>query len=125
MEGRRLPDNWNRHHVFHSKRWYRHGFERTNFRNHKGLLVPMPIELHKDLHANVPPPPKPLRWMMHQCIEVLDATAPTEHAWGVLAAQEYFYDLADSYRTGEADIAHRIANNLSQQLGYITLKVAA
>lgn len=47
-----------RHHVASERRWYTTPTEKK-YREMSGLVLHLANQPHRDLHANVPPPPKP------------------------------------------------------------------
>ena len=103
----------NRHHVWFERGDYLTRFERR-LRQHRGFIIPMLIEPHRELHANVPPPPKPNH---HQTAALLDNIdqfdiAPVHHA----------IELFESWSEREGKIAQNaleIAENLTMQGEYM------
>lgn len=58
-DGRELyKGEFSRHHVIHERRWYRTPTEKA-FRGMGGMVLTLSNSAHRELHANVPPPPKP------------------------------------------------------------------
>jgi len=104
----------NRHHAFFTRCWYRTKPERE-LRQHKGLIVPMWITVHDDLHANIPPPPKPNARVVAQALHYLGelpdvVTNDPVRCIGELA--DFLYSRSDR-------VAERIGENLTKQLVYI------
>lgn len=104
----------NRHHAFFTRCWYKTPQERA-LRSHKGLIVPMWVPIHKDLHAEVQAPPKPNARVLAQSLHYLDSlpevvTNDPVRCIGELA--EYLYTRTDK-------LAERIGENLAKQLVYI------
>ncbi len=62
---------FNQHHVLWQRTSYRASHEKA-LRTHRGLVVPMDIGIHKDLHARVPTPPKPDHRLVCGSLEMLD-----------------------------------------------------
>lgn len=62
---------FNQHHVLWQRTSYRASHEKA-LRTHRGLVVPMDIGVHKDLHARVPIPPKPDHRLVCGSLEMLD-----------------------------------------------------
>ena len=109
----------NYHHVFFEKNLYKGSFEKM-FRNHVGLVLPLNEEVHSYLHRIVPPPPKPLREEMADCMEFIRDRDKWNHLdnpyWGIEATMQYFvYRGADKPEHEER--CHDIRHNLAQQIG--------
>lgn len=58
----------NRHHPFWEKGWYTPKEDR-DFRSIGGLVIPLWIPVHDDIHSNVLPPPKPSKRLQEQVAE--------------------------------------------------------
>jgi len=102
-----------RHHVFFNRSYYKSRLEKQ-FRTHKALVIPMDVQIHKDLHAEVPPPPKPSPRLIYGAIGVLSTLDTFEPVNTVLTLSEHFLEL-------DSNLAHRIGHNLLHQAGYIQL----
>ncbi len=110
----------NRHHVMHYARWYQTPTERL-FRNIEGLVLPLYVPEHNELHANVPPPLKPTRPLMEQVTEYAHELYddPYEQFNKLV---HFIGDIANSSWSCErADEAFRLHENLIAQAGYIEL----
>lgn len=58
-DGRELfPAECSRHHVASERKWYKSTAEKK-FRAMGGMILHLANQPHRDLHANVPPPPVP------------------------------------------------------------------
>jgi len=58
-DGRVLyPAECSRHHIASERNWYKTPSEKK-YREMSGLVLHLANQPHRDLHANVPPPPKP------------------------------------------------------------------
>ena len=102
-----------RHHVWFERAAYRTRLERK-LRMHRGFVVPSLIEVHRELHAHVPPPPKPNHHQIAGLLDHMDEADPTP----MHTAIEYFEELAT--RNGIMSIdAAAIADNLHQQGEYL------
>lgn len=104
-----------RHHFFWEKKDYRTKLEKK-FRTHEGLVTPLmdhndPNHLY--LHHKLDPPLKPERYMMAECIDLLQETPREGLYWGVHALIEYF-DGADP----------EISEHLCMQLGYLAMDLS-
>lgn len=111
----------NLHHVMHYRRWYKSNAEKM-FRNMSGLVLPLNVGVHNDLHATVPPPPKPSRGM----IERITNFAHDQYAGDVFEAFDnivrFVGDVANSSWSSEvADEAFRLHENLALQGRYVEL----
>jgi len=54
---------YDRHHVLWTRREQQKTRMNRLLRNHPGLIIPLPVSVHRDLHAEIPPPivpPPPL-----------------------------------------------------------------
>ena len=97
----------NRHHSFWMRRNYKTPLERA-FRNHHGLVIPTDVDLHKELHAHMSPPPKPNRDLMIGIINNLEDHHLTHPLDGLLFTIDYVEDRNE-----------RLTNHLVTQLGYL------
>lgn len=100
----------NRHHTFWQRRSYKTPLERA-FRNHQGLVIPTPIDQHRDLHAHLLPPPKPSRDLMVGIINNLERPIR-----GRLDGLLFTLDYLDTQSQAENLSAH-----LTKQLGYLVI----
>jgi hypothetical protein len=91
------------------RRDYKTPIERA-FRNHHGLVVPVSLEAHAELHANLYPPPKPHRELMLGILNNLEEYNLSNPLDGIEATIDYL-------ETG------RIRKHLILQIGYLTLGV--
>ena len=58
-DGRALYESeTQRHHIASERKWYKTPTERK-YREMNGMVLRLAIQSHRELHANVPPPPKP------------------------------------------------------------------
>ena len=73
----KTPKGINWHHTVWCRAWYKTCAEK-NFRLHSGLIVPMHIPVHNELHANIPPPPKPTRESMLGATALLNDLSDTQ-----------------------------------------------
>ena len=116
-EAIQIPIGYNKHHVFWPRKDYKTKVEK-NFRQHYGLVVPTPIINHNILHSRVSSPDKPGRVQMLDCMEYLDSLPDAVKMagfWGVERSAQFFE------REGREDIAQ----NLTEQLGYLSLKLVS
>lgn len=107
-------DKPNRHHVYSERRWYRTPLERY-VRSHFGMLVPMYVQVHKELHANVPPPPKPNQRLLLMTAKFLDDLPDSTLANQPQAIRE----LAQAHLELDDKLAQRIGANMIDQLHFI------
>lgn len=105
---------YNCHHSFWNRSWYRSPIQRA-LRQHEGLVVPMYEQVHRDLHADMPPPPRPNSAQILGALGMLDRLSsqtlsrPPET---VLALSEHFLLQDDS-------TAQRIGHHLLRQSAWI------
>lgn len=111
----------NNHHVFFEKRWYKSQVEHR-FRNLGGLVLPMHVPPHNDLHANIPPPPKPSKQLMERVINFSHDMYGSDAYDEFTQITHFIGDVANSSWSPErADEAFRIHENLVAQSTYIEL----
>lgn len=103
-----------RHHVLFEKRWYHTPLEK-HVRNHYGLLVPMYLQPHRELHANVQPPPKPNQRLLLATAELLDNLPNSTLA----NPPQVVLAVAEDMLGRDDKLAQRIGHNLLEQSGYI------
>lgn len=117
-----------RHHIFWKEDEYS-GRVNKGFREHPGLIVPLPsIQIHDGLHKSLPiPPPKPLRNEMLDCTDLLSITPDpikTDITWGVKLAAQFFGNLAVE-ENRHARRQQAIADHLTTQLNYLLMNALA
>lgn len=100
---------YNRHHTFWMRRDYKTPIERA-FRNHHGLVIPVDVDVHAELHANLYPPPKPHRELMLGILNNLEEYNLANPLDGLEITIDYL-------ETG------RIRKHLIQQLGFLAVEV--
>lgn len=115
------PKGYNRHHLWYARSDYRQGLRRA-FRNFQGNVIPVLVESHNELHANLPPPPIPSRRQMLDGMDVLSEADPRSITSGAIALAAYFYGEALRLAPEQSEKALRISEHLNQQLGYLTLE---
>lgn len=119
--GEEIPDSLaDNHHVIYYKRWYKTTHEKF-YRNMSGLVLPMYNPVHKDLHANVPPPLKTTTEFMLNIIDyALTDIEEKEPYPRFLEIVKYIGDVANtSWNEQRVDEATRLYNNLEQQNDYL------
>ena len=105
---------FNQHHTLWQRRSYRTPAEKA-LRTHRGLVVPMDIGVHKDLHAIVPIPSKPDHRLVCASLEMLD-DLPRD----VLNNPPETVDAyAEWLMTQKRGLATRIGKNLFRQAKFI------
>lgn len=111
----------NHHHLWFERRSYAHGFER-HFRNYGGFVIKTAVTTHNDLHAEVPPPPKPSHDLMTGLMLQMD-TAPPEvqkdiekfGVRGLHLAIAYLDEYKRHQKYDEMVYCHVIQKNLERQ----------
>ena len=109
-----MPHDVNNHHALWQRAWYKSPIEKC-LRTHRGLIVPIQIEVHKELHADIPPPPKPSGRLILGALAMLDEL-PTRILADPPQAIGYLHD---HWSRMHDQRANRIAENIGQQLVYI------
>ena len=105
---------FNSHHTFWTRASYKTSLEKA-LRNHDGLVVPLLVPVHRELHAHIDPPPKPDKRLIISSLEFLDdlplSTLTNE--------PETISALAEHYSSLRNGLATRIGKHLCRQLVYI------
>lgn len=104
----------NRHHTYYLRSWYRTPILRT-LRNHPLVVNDMEVSLHKQLHAELLPPPRQTPDLALGAISLLNELRDDGYHTPVnvhLALAEYYFDRRDK-------LATRIGVNIMRQTGYI------
>ena len=106
---------WDRHHVLFNRRDHeRSGRMQRALRRHPGLIIPLPVLVHRELHREVPPVQVPSKDLAGVLIGELDSNPST----GFKAVVDRLGELAakDGRMSEEA---FRISNNLIVQANFI------
>lgn len=107
-----MGKNFNHHHVWFNRCEYKEPIAHQ-FREFEGFVVPMLKVVHKELHDDVLPPPKPSEEQMIGCLGFIalntQETTP-DPLWAVERAIQYF--------TFEEETGVR--DNLVQQMEYLS-----
>jgi len=104
----------NDHHVLWCRRWYKTPLEKA-IRGHTGLVVPMYVGTHRELHANLAPPPKPNSRIILGSLAMLNELSfktLSDPRQTVLALTEHMLEKDDRS-------AQRIGHHLLKQLAFI------
>lgn len=100
------------HHLAWQRRDYRTPLERQ-YRYHKGMVVPnVPNVDHKELHANIPPPPKPTVELMSGALIRLSETDLILPLDGLFAVSGYMFER-------DTRLSVKIGEHLIRQAGYL------
>lgn len=105
---------YNRHHCLWARNHYKTSLEKA-LRNHDGLVVPLLVPIHRELHAHIDPPPKPDKRLIMGSLEFLDdllLSTLTNEPDTIRAYSEYLFEQ-------KMGLATRIGKNLVRQLVYI------
>jgi len=102
------PGEVNNHHVWFNRRRYTSPLDKK-FRNLGGFVLPTLIPPHKELHAEVPPPPKPHPSLMRATIQFASGMAHEN-------VYDQFLELATFLEDRAPD---RIVENLQAQTPFI------
>lgn len=112
----------NYHHLWFHKPDYRSKAEKE-FRNHKGLVLPLPIPVHDYLHMIVSAPPKFKKQEMEDCLYFVEQSEEQDNTgnkfWGAEAVMRYTVFL-EMDNPAVAERAHDIRWNLAQQIGIMS-----
>lgn len=105
---------FNSHHSHWNRAWYTTSLEKT-LRSHEGLIVPLYLDTHRELHANIDAPPKPNTQTILGALAMLDDLPQNI----ISNPPECIATLAEYYGSLRQNTATRLAKNLNRQLGYI------
>lgn len=113
----------NRHHLFFERNSYKSVLQLA-FRDTVGLVIPVPVHAHQELHAVLKPPLMPSAAMMAGCIkrlsEVDPALASGDPFYGLYAAAEFLINYAELVPDAAlATRAQRISRHLELQAGIL------
>jgi hypothetical protein len=112
----------NSHHLFWTRREYLTHLEK-NLREHRGFVLPIDVEAHRELHADLNPPPKPnARQIRHLLGEVGDFQLGRGRLYCVYHAIDFFNVMSHSHNELYQANALDIAEHLETQLHYLTYK---
>ena len=104
-----------RHHTFFERGWYTSPLDKV-FRGYQGFVVPLPLEVHRDLHAIIKAPIKPNAPTMRGILDTIEKYKPEDHE-AVLLHTVAFLEAKASRTENELDsrILQRIGSNLLSQ----------
>lgn len=109
----------NRHHVMFESNRYTDSFGRA-YRNLSGLVLPMLVEVHNELHAEVLPPIKPCKLLMVDIIQTAQRLPDMPVYDQFQAFSNRFYQLSQTNSHTRINYeAGRIHDNLQQQNEFI------
>lgn len=101
-----------RHHISWRRADYRTPLERQ-YRNHRGLIVPnVPNPDHRELHANIAPPPKPTQDLMAGALARLYQTELLLPLDGAFAVAEYMFER-------DTKLSNKIGEHLLSQIAFL------
>lgn len=109
-----------KHHLFFEKWQYKTPKEKQFRRFGAFVIKNVPLEVHKKLHSEVPPPPKPYPKEMFGCIQAV-VSSERKHddpLWGAESAMQYFVWRGATYPETEPH-CREIRWNLAKQIGIL------
>lgn len=104
----------NRHHLWYCKESYKSPLEKA-LRGHRAFIFPMYVEIHNDLHANIYPPQKPDRYLIHETLQLVNGLPDSI----LYEPCELISEVADLYIARGTRKSINIAQNLLRQSVYI------
>lgn len=108
----RMGGEINKHHPIHERRSYT-TYEEKRFRN--GIIVPMYVEAHRDLHGYVDAPPKPTREQILGALAMIDDLPHRVRQDPV----ELVQCTSDYFLSDRSALAQAMGENLARQLVFI------
>lgn len=111
----------NRHHVSWANRNYKTQTEKR-YRNMAGMVLPLLVTEHRELHAHIKPPPKPSHALMQHAIAFNSAIDMRTDVYGQFEQMiEFFADIGDmSQRVSESKTSRAIAANFVLQEAFVS-----
>ena len=109
-----MERDFNYHHLLWTRASYKTPLEKQ-IRNHKLLKTPIYQDAHKELHAEIPPPPKPNAELICGMLLVLNQLEPVKHPEidATLALSEFCLELDNR-------VAQRLGHHFLAQAVYLT-----
>jgi len=109
-----MERDWNVHHLFWQRASYKTPLEKR-LRNHRLVKTALYQDVHKELHAELLPPPKPNAELICGMLLVLNELEPTPRPEidATLALSEYCLERDDR-------VAQRIGHHLLAQAVFLT-----
>lgn len=107
-------------HIWWTKFEYRTP-EEKRFRSFGAFVIGcVPLEVHKQLHHDVGPPPKPYRWEMQPCMEFAQESQRNHDnpLWGVESAIQFYVVRGIEFPETEPH-CREIRWNLAKQIGVL------
>ncbi len=107
------------HHALWARRNYRTSQEKL-LRRSEGLVLPVYIQAHRELHFNVEPPQKPSKWLTERLIEFThDDYEPNVYDKFYNIIQHLGNIANTSWSDERANEAYDLHYNFVRQYGYI------
>lgn len=109
-----------KHHIWY-ERWQYKTKQEKQFRSFGAFVIKnVPAEIHKQLHHEVSPAPKPYPKEMFGCLEAVSASfrSHDDPLWGVESAMQYFVWRGAVYPETEPH-CRVIRWNLAKQIGIL------
>lgn len=109
----------NKHHVLYESAVWRSRDDTRTLRNKPGLIIPLDIDVHRDLHRNITSVPVPDRYM---AARVLRTFKPARHILDTMDILCHsFYEATEHPRATklEQELGHLIISSIEAQREYI------
>lgn len=114
--------DFNKHHIFARCTAKGKGKKAHDFINQRGLVLPMVVGVHKELHANVDFPPLPSITLIHRMSEITGYMRESNPYERFIQIADHFDSLARNCpNTDHRRQCERIADNLAQQAPFVLL----
>lgn len=116
-----MEKGWNKHHTSWCKnQWYKDGVSKR-IREHPGMIIPLPIPLHNELHREIRPIAPPIRDLGLVALSHLQALGSTDPKFVLPLQADYLWYIAEA----DTQIGHeafKYADHLEQQLAFLGLR---
>lgn len=116
-----MEKGYNRHHLNWCKNaWYRDGIAKR-IREHPGMIIPLPIQLHRELHQEIKPILPPKRMLGTVALSHLHGVGSTDPGFVIPLQADYLWHIAE-LDTELGHEAFKYADHLEQQISFLGLR---
>lgn len=108
----KYTEGYNNHHLNWERRSYTTSVEKA-FKNHPAMVFLMDIQVHKELHEALPPPPKLSKQQMLGALSILSTLDYKENQMNTID------NIAWRFSTDGDDVGRKYGKHLFKQLEYL------
>ena len=106
--------NHNKHHLWWNRSWYRTPTLRA-LRQHSLCMNELYVDVHKELHAELPPPPKPSPELAMGAIVLLDEMRNEGHTDPI----DVHMALSEHFLGQDSNLSQRIGHHILHQAVFV------